>query len=150
MSKERDPNTYSLVQGSSIATACKYVYWVLWGTIEGATKGEIARACTAQGWQEDKKETWSKTVSLLSKLGLVEKTNKRHCPVANREDQVWEITNRGVPLVLKVNKPSAKAFKRGVEQFEMLLMHHQSKGDGLVTDDLHKLFHWVQDKLPKK
>lgn len=150
MSKERDPQTYSMVQGSTqLTTACKYVYWVLWGAIEGATRGEVARGCTAQGWTEDKKETWSKTVSLLSKMGLVERTNKRHCPVANKEDQVWEVTNRGVPLVPKINKPSAKSFRRGVEQFEVLLLHHQSKGDGLVTDDLQKLFHWVSDKAPK-
>lgn len=150
MSKERDPNTYALVQAApSVTNACKQVYWVLWGAIEGATRGEVAKACTTQGWTEDKKETWSKTVSLLSKLGLVERTNKRHCPVANKEDQVWEVTNRGVPLLLKVNKPSAKAFRRGVEQLEVILLHHQSKGDGLVTEDLQRLFTWVQDKVPK-
>jgi hypothetical protein len=83
-------------------------------------------------------------------MGLVEKGDKRHCPVSNKEEQAWEITNLAQPIKPKANKPSAKAFTRGVDQLEMLMMHHQSQGDGLVTADLQLLFGWVKDKVPTK
>ena len=149
MSKERDPATYEGVSRSSLLTpACQQAYWALWGAIDGLTRGQVAQVCAGKGWKESGKDTWSKAISLLVKMGVVEKGNKRHCPVTNKEEQAWEVSKQAAPIKPKANKPSAKMFERGVEQLEILLLSHQSKGDGLVTEDLQRLFEWVKDKVP--
>lgn len=151
MSKERDQATYDSVMSSPLMTPqTQQVYWVLWSAMDGMTRGEIKHACEAQQWQEDETNTWSKTVSLMSKMGLVEKGNKKHCPVAGKEDQLWEITNKTQPIKPKANKPAAKMFERGVEQLEVILATHDARGDGLVTEDVRRVFEWVKDKVPSK
>jgi hypothetical protein len=148
MSKERDPATYTSVMDSSLlSNVCKVVYWAMWGRVDGLTRGELSSVCTEAGYQEETKNSWSKALSELSKMGLVEKADKRHCPVASKPDQVWEVTNKATPVKPKAPKPSAKAYVRSVEQLEMIMHHHSARGDGMVTDDLHKLFNWLKDKI---
>jgi hypothetical protein len=147
MSKERDPNTYNTIAGLDLHSAIKCAYWVLWNNPDGLTRGEIARDCKAQGWEEDETLTWSKTVSEMSKLGLVERGIKRHCAEANKEDQVWEITNATTVKRIKAPKPSTKKYERAVDQLEILMIHHDGKGDGMVTPELRDLFSWLKDKI---
>ena len=149
MSKERDEATYAAIMAENISPAVKCVYWVLWQYPDGLTRGEIGRRCAQQGWQEDETETWSKTVSHMFKVGLLEKGSKRHCEIANKEDQVWEITTAKTTKRVKAPKPSAKKYAKAVDQLEILIIHHSHAGDGMVTDELKGLFEWLKDKLPE-
>lgn len=146
----RTIDTWNSVMGSPLLTdAMKQVYYVLWSPPEGLTKGEIERACRDQGIQKDAAAPWDKQIPVMVKMGLLKKGNKRHCSVKNKEDVAWMLTDLAVPIKPKSNKPSAKAYLKGVAQLEMLIVHHDTRGDGLITPELRKLYDWVRDKVPE-
>jgi hypothetical protein len=146
----RTDETWALVMASPLMNdAMKQVYYVLWQPPEGLTKGEIEMTCKAVGIPKNPEAPWEKQIPVLVKMGLLKKGNKRHCKAKNKEDVAWVLTDLAVPIRPKANKPAAKAFLKAVAQFEMLMVHHDSRGDGLVTPELRKLYDWIRDKVPE-
>lgn len=152
----RTQETYYAVMNSPLVTdAEKQAYHILWTptlgnqlVTDGLTKGEVAMQCELQGWPKTASESWEKAVAMLSKFGLVKKVTKRHCTAKHKEDVVWALTD-SLPIKPKANKPSAKQFPKAVAQMEMMMVYHESRGDGMVTPELTKLYEWVKDKIPE-
>jgi hypothetical protein len=126
----------------------RQVYYVLWQYPEGLTKYEVTQLCEGQGIQKTPGQPWEKQVALMAKMGITQKGNKRHCRVKNKEDVVWTLTDASVVIKPKAGKPSGKQYIKAVAQLEMLIVHHDTKADGLVTPELRKLYDWVRDKVP--
>lgn len=145
----RTNETWAAVMNSPLMNdVSKQVYYTLWSYPEGLTKGEIEDLCEKQGIAKTPGLPWGKQVAVMSKMGLTVKGNKRHCRAKNKEDAVWLLTDATEIIKPKANKPSGKQFLKAVAQFEMLLLHHDTKGDGLVTPELRRLYDWVRDKVP--
>lgn len=145
----RTTETYTAIMGSPLMTSeLQQIYWVLWGYEWGLTKGETVAALKAQ-IQPANDKGWEKGMGTLLKMGLLKKGNKRHCTAKNKEDVVWMLTDRAEPIKPKAAKPSAKAYLKAIAQFEMVIAHHDSKGDGFITPELRKLYDWVRDKVDK-
>lgn len=139
--------TFQAVMSSPLMTVpLQQVYWVL-QQHDGLTKGEITKTLQYYNTVEDEKNKWEKQVPILVKMGLVAKGNKRHCTAKNKEDATWSLTQLAVPKKPKVNKPSAKAYVKAIAQFEMVIAHHDQKGDGMITEELRKLYAWTRDKV---
>lgn len=140
-------STFQQVMSSPLMTVTlQQIYWVL-QQHDGLTKGEVTKTLQHYNVQEDEKNRWEKQIPVLVKMGLLKKGNKRHCTAKNKEDATWWLTELAVPLKPKANKPSAKAYLKAIAQFEMLIAHHDSKGDGMVTPELRKLYEWNRDKV---
>lgn len=153
----RTNDTYHAVMASPLLSDdLKQIYYVLWtpfaggAQVEGLTKAEVVANCELNGFQKLHGSPWDKGVATLVKMGLVKKGNKRHCTVKHKEDATWSLTDAGLPVKPKANKPSAKQYIKGIAQFEMLIAQHKSYGDGLITPELEKLYEWVRDKVPEK
>lgn len=152
----RTEATYNAVMGSPIMTdEGRQIYYVLWSPqlqgrlVEGGlTKAEIAYNCELMGCKRNPDAPWEKVVGVLKKMGLVKQGNKRHCTVKNKEDATWQLTDAQEPVRPKADKPSAKAYVKGVAQLETLIAHHKSQGDHLITPELEKLYEWVRGKVP--
>jgi hypothetical protein len=140
--------TYAATMSSPLMTVpLQQVYWALqsWGEL---TKGEITAALKANGVQQDEANPWEKQVPILVKMGVLKRGNKRHCRAKNKEDAVWVLLEK-TPVKPRAAKPSAKAYLKAVAQFEMVIAHHDGKGDGMITAELRKLYEWTRDKVDK-
>lgn len=123
------------------------VYWAL-QTYGELTKGEITASLKSSNVVPDDANPWEKQVPLLVKMGVLKRGNKRHCRAKNKEDAVWVLLPKA-PVRPKAAKPGAKAYLRALAQFEMVIAHHDGKGDGMITAELRKLYEWTRDKVDK-
>jgi len=147
----RNDQTYAAVMGSPLLTnEMKQVYWILWSPPEGLTKGEIEASLKAQNITKNPNAPWEKLIPIMVKMGVVQKGNKRHCTVKNKEDVAWTLTDSSMPSKPKAPKPSPKQFLKAVAQFEMVIAHHDSHGGNFITPELRKMYEWIRDKVPNQ
>jgi hypothetical protein len=144
---ERNPETYQRVMGSGLLSVpMQQVYWALWQFPQGLTKGELELFLRQNSVSKDENAPWDKQVGVMVKMGIVAKGDKKHCPAKNKEDATWRLTS-SLPTKPKAGKPSAKRYKKAVEQLEAILSQHRGLGDGMVTPEVQALYEWVKDKI---